>query len=508
VVGSDGFEANYIMRVRKRHHQRILFSSDRDTHHRHRLWGRLFILMMLILVVTAIYQVYKPLPSGLNMFSQARPATEVQFLVDRTYTDDDGKRYMDQQIFDSIFEMIADARRIVLVDMFLFNDFQGQLTETHRPLSGELTAALIAQKQRYPGLEVRVISDPINTIYGGRPSQHFAQLEAAGIPVTLTDLTRLRDSNPAYSAIWRLFIQPFGNSEGELLPNPFGENRVSLRSYLAMFNFKANHRKLIIADKGQDLTALVTSANPHDGSSAHGNVALRFNGAAAWDLFDSEAATLEFSGDVRPVLKLPQMSYVTNTELTVQVVTERAVERAALALIDEANTAEQLDMAMFYLSDRDIIEALKQAAGRGVRLRVLLDPNKDAFGREKNGVPNRPVAHELMQAGATVRWCDTHGEQCHAKWLMHRGAEGQSMMLLGSTNLTRRNLHNLNLETNVILSGPAEAEPLQQGHRWFEERWNNLDDRHYSVDYATYADERFWPRLLYRVMETTGLSTF
>ncbi|HCD06419.1 MAG TPA: phospholipase, partial [Methylophaga sp.] len=79
---------------------------------------------------------------------------------------------------------------------------------------------------------------------------------------------------------------------------------------------------------------------------------------------------------------------------------------------------------------------------------------------------------------------------------------------LGSTNLTRRNLHNLNLETNVILSGPAEAEPLQQGHRWFEERWNNLDDRHYSVDYATYADERFWPRLLYRVMETTGLSTF
>ena len=181
-----------------------------------------------------------------------------------------------------------------------------------------------------------------------------------------------------------------------------------------MFNFKANHRKLIIADKGQDLTALVTSANPHDGSSAHGNVALRFNGAAAWDLFDSEAATLEFSGDVRPVLELPQMSYVTNTELTVQVLTERAVERAALALIDEANTAEQLDMAMFYLSDRDIIEALKQAAGRGVRLRVLLDPNKDAFGREKNGVPNRPVAHELMQAGATVRWCDTHGEQRHA----------------------------------------------------------------------------------------------
>jgi len=466
--------------------------------------------MMLILAFIAVYQVYKPLPPGLDMFSQAQPATEVQFLADRTYTTADGERHMDHQIFDTIFEMIADARRIVLVDMFLFNDFQGQLAETHRPLSDELTAALIAQKQRYPKLEVRVISDPINNIYGGRPSRHFAQLEAAGIPVTLTDLTRLRDSNPVYSAIWRLFIQPFGNSEGELLPNPFGESRVSLRSYLAMFNFKANHRKLIIADKGQELTALVTSANPHDGSSAHGNVALRFNGVAAWDLLESEMAVLDFSGGERPIMALQQSTETAtaNTDMKIQMVSERAVERVTLDIINGANTGEQLDMAMFYLADREIVKALKFAAQRGVMLRVLLDPNKDAFGREKNGVPNRPVAHELLKAGVTIRWCDTHGEQCHAKWLMHRGAEGQSSMLLGSTNFTRRNLHNFNLETSVLLRGPAEAEPLQKGQHWFETRWNNLDGRYYSVDYLTYSDERLWPRLLYRVMEATGLSTF
>ena len=81
-------------------------------------------------------------------------------------------------------------------------------------------------------------------------------------------------------------------------------------------------------------------------------------------------------------------------------------------------------------------------------------------------------------------------------------------MLLGSTNLTRRNLHNLNLETNVILRGSAEAEPLQRGRDWFEERWNNRDERNYSVDYAQYADERLWPRMLYRIMEATGISTF
>ena len=50
---------------------------------------------------------------------------------------------------------------------------------------------------------------------------------------------------------------------------------------------------------------------------------------------------------------------------------------------------------MFYLSERQIVKALITAKERGVNVRVLLDPNKDAFGREKNGIPNRQVASEL-----------------------------------------------------------------------------------------------------------------
>ncbi len=51
-------------------------------------------------------------------------------------------------------------------------------------------------------------------------------------------------------------------------------------------------------------------------------------------------------------------------------------------------------------------------------MRVLLDPNKDAFGFEKSGLPNRQVASELIAAsdGAIkLRWYRTHGEQFHAK---------------------------------------------------------------------------------------------
>lgn len=485
--------------------QRALFGTKKQRKN-HNKWRWLLLLLLLITTAIAFYHVKKPLPAGLAFTGAQHATADVTFLADRTYTVD-GVRQVQQQIFDEVFEMISNARHIIVVDMFLFNDYQGKGAERHRALSDELTGALIAQKKRYPALEIQVISDPINSVYGGIPSRHFTKLKAAGIPVTQTNLSKLRDSNPAYSGFWRLFIQPFGNSEGGWLPNPFGEGEVSARSYLNLMNFKANHRKLIIADDGEELTALVTSANPHDGSSAHDNVALRFDGQAAWDLLASEKAVLAMSDKALPKVELEQSSDNTETNLTVQVVTEQAVEKAALAMINQAKADDKLDMAMFYLSDREIIDALKSAQKRGVTLRVLLDPNKDAFGREKNGIPNRPVAYELTQAGITVRWCDTHGEQCHAKWLMHRGAD-ETTMLLGSTNFTRRNLHNLNLETSVVLKGPANAAPFRRGRSWFDESWYNLYGRHYSVDYENYADERLWPRLLYRTMEATGLSTF
>lgn len=484
--------------------------SGRPKNKRQRRYWRSLILVLLVLwALVAVYNSIRPLPEGLNLAGGFHPARQVHFLADRTYLAEQGQRLSQQTIFDEVFDLIARAERFILVDMFLFNEFQGAGREQHRALSSELTDRLIAQQQRHPQMQVLVVSDPLNTVYGGLPSRQFQRLEAAGISVTLTDLTQLRDSNPLYSSLWRTLVQPWGNGPGDTLPNPFGEGRVSLRSYLALLNFKANHRKLIITDQNNELTALVTSANPHDGSSAHGNVALRFGGPAAWDLLDSEAAVLAFSGGPEPTPNLERPTEgESDSALSVQVVTERAVEDAALNMINGAGSGDLLDLAMFYLSDRDIIRALLRAQERGVVLRVLLDPNKDAFGREKNGVPNRPVAHTLVSAGIPVRWCDTHGEQCHAKWLMRQDSRGESRLLLGSTNFTRRNLHNLNLETSVVLRGPTGTEPLKAAAEWFDESWYNRQDRQYSVDYSEYADERLWPRLLYRTMEATGLGTF
>ena len=137
-----------------------------------------------------------------------------------------------------------------------------------------------------------------------------------------------------------------------------------------------------------------------------------------------------------------------------------------------------------------------------------LDPNRDAFGREKNGVPNRPVAADLRAGDVAVRWCDTHGEQCHAKLLLAHYASGEATLVLGSANFTRRNLQDLNLETSVALRGHEATPAVANAAAWFELLWHNAPGRRYSTDYEAFADESLRKRFRYRVEERTGLSTF
>lgn len=469
----------------------------------------LIFLGICLLFITAFYNVYKPLPKGISFAGEVRSIEEIAFYKDLTWVNTKGKRQSQQEIFDKILSMIDGAKKLIVLDMFLYNDFLGKDQAPYRRLAKEVTDALVAQKIKFPELLIVVITDPINTVYKGMPNSYFERLKSENIYVVFTKLERLRDSNPAYSAFWRLFVEPFGNSSGSLLSNPFGEGRVSLRSYLSMLNFKANHRKVIICDDAESYSALITSANPHDGSSAHGNVAIYFKGPAVSDLLQSEQAVLNFSGGPSlPLMAAAKTKNKLKTEITVQLLTEGKIKDALIANLSQAGGGDKLTMMAFYLSDRDIINELKGAYSRGASVQVLLDPSKDAFGRKKNGIPNRQVAAELVKSDIPVRWSNTHGEQSHTKMLLVEYFSGQSVVILGSANFTRRNLNNLNLETNIAVYGPTNSSLFMDMREFLYSQWNNQDGKKNSVDYINYADNSFVRKLLYRWMEGTGMSTF
>ena len=488
----------------------------------------------LLWVGIACWHAFKPLPEGLHVHGDAVAvdSTSLRFLTDETSASFYGERGTRAGIPDATLELVANARDFLVLDYFLFNSQPGPAGELRheggiRPVAGDLQRALLALRAAQPQLPILVIVDPINSYYRrSRLPPELNALARAGIDVVMTKLDPLRDSNPVYSTTWRMLLGWWlkATNRGRW-PNALdgAGPTVSFGALSRIPHFKANHRKVAITGDGEgSLLGIISSGNPHDASSAHSNVALRLRGEALRPLLHSELAIARMSGwqprAANAALaaiagKAPQAAAtgVPAGDSSVRVLTEGAIRDALLQELGATGQGDAIDIAQFYFSDRLVISALLDAAGRGAAVRVLLDPNKDAFGFEKSGIPNREVASELMVAsdgGVRVRWYRTHGEQFHAKLATIRRG-GRMWLLLGSANFTRRNLGDFNLEADVAVDTPVDGALARSVQEWFDRLWSNRPGtREYTADAELYVEPSQWRYWIYRFMEATGLSTF
>ncbi|PSL45202.1 phosphatidylserine/phosphatidylglycerophosphate/cardiolipin synthase-like enzyme [Salsuginibacillus halophilus] len=441
-------------------------------------------------------------PAGTSFRGPARLDHEAAFLYDVTYQNGDKR---EEQIFPAILNVVAEAESFLLLDMFLFHDAK----ESKFPPRAEvLTDQLIQRKREVPQLQVAVITDRVNTVYGGAPAKHFQRLEHAGIPVIFTETDQLRDSNPLYAPFWRGIFSRINRKEGGSLINPINpkEAKVPLRSYLELVTFKANHRKTIASEK----EAIVASANPHNESAWHSNVAVKFSGTMIEDLLRSEQPILHWSPRPLPAFTNKRTA-VKNEEgdVKARILTESRIKEAVLKAVQAAQAAQGEDIlwiASFYVSERTLMAELKAAAARGVDVRLILDDNEEAFGRKKGGIPNRPAAEELAKAGVNIRWYQTGVEQFHTK-LLFRESEETAQLILGSANFTRRNLNDFNLETNVAFEGSPAAPVFQDASAYLERLWENKDET-FTCASTDQLSKRRLKQSAYQLQERSGLSTF
>lgn len=462
---------------------------------------------LLIWLIATLAGWRRSMPSGLSMASPLRGAADITFLTDLTYLHD-GQLRSEQHILPAIKDLISEAESFIIVDIFLYNDLHNNSTAFPR-LSREVTDALLTAKNRRPALELLIISDPTNTGYGSYINSYFQELEAAGATVVLTNLDRLPDSNILYAGFWNLLGKPLAHLTAGpgRLPSPFGSQapRFSLGSWLQLFNFKANHRKVVVTDKG----GLITSANnSHDASAANSNIAFRFSGPLLVDLLKSESAVCELS-DCRPEVKLAPAPAARPSNVGLQLLTEGKIKEILLADLQNCRPPTTLWLAMFYVADRQVVAALLAAALRGITVNLILDANRDAFGHRKNGVPNRPVAAWLKKKSAgriNIRWYASHDEQFHTKLILLTGPHG-SVIMGGSANLTRRNIADYNLETCLRIISPPKHALNQEVLGYFHRLWNN-EDGEFTVDYEKWADNSVWKYWQYQLQERSGLSLF
>ncbi len=462
--------------------------------------------VMGLLIIPIFFGFTTQAPKGTSYNSPVSSVSDIRLLYDLTYMK--GKVLIrDQRILEEQLQMVGEAKDFIVADLFLYNDYYDTERYLFPNSTQRLTNALIEQKKKYPKLKAYVITDEINNSYGSTLNGQFQQMKENGIQVIITDLNKIRDSNPLYSGYYRTYIKPFGLGETGWLENPFGDNgpEVNIRNYLKLLNFKANHRKVLITDQ----SAMVSSSNPHDGSAYHSNIAFQFRGEAVKYLLEAEKAVAAFSGTEITEMEYQYDPSEVRKGTEVQILTEDKIRDKILERIEDTESGDEINLGMFYLTHREIIQKLIEASGRGVEVKIILDPNRDAFGYEKSGIPNRQAALELLKKSKNkiqLRWYLTHGEQYHSK-ILAVYQKDETTLIGGSANYTRRNLDNYNLEADLMVT-VLKTDPLAIDFKsYFDRIWQNRDGI-YTGDYTEYEDDSHWKGSIYRLQEKTGLSTF
>lgn len=110
-----------------------------------------------------------------------------------------------------------------------------------------------------------------------------------------------------------------------------------------------------------------------------------------------------------------------------------------------------------------LVEALIEAKGRGVSVRVILDQEIKSE-RSRKGAPmkNLRAYHVLKENGVSVSF-DTLGKRTHAKLLVI----DEEVVILGSTNWSREALDQ-NYEANVWVRSPEMARSITEDFKKIE----------------------------------------
>ena len=463
-------------------------------------------IFALIYIAVIVWHTFKPLPKGISFEGNLHKTDTVEMVTDLTFAQDKQGKGMvhENNIFEAVYTMIEEAEDFVVVDFFLFDGYYDE-KEDFPKIADTLSTTLANKKKENPDMPIVFITDPLNRGYGSYENEWFKKLRDAGVEIVYTDLDPLRDSTPIYSGIYRTFFQWFDiGGEGWIANATASEApKMTIASYMTLLNIKANHRKAVVTDK----EALVTSSNPHDASGFHGNIALKVTGPVINDILKAEEAVSLYSGGP----KLPRVEVKeSDGEYKVQYVTEKKILDALLADLAETKEGDKIWLGMFFIAKRDIVNALIDAANRGVEINMILDPNENSFGQEKSGLPNRPVVQEMVEDSKgkiNVRWYNTVIGQYHTKaiWIQ---SEDHTIISSGSGNYTERTLDDYNLENNLRVIAPNDSELVGEMEDYFERLWNN-ENAIYTVDLEEFQDKfTWWQRWIYTFQKSIKVTTY
>ena len=517
-----------------------------------------------IIAFTVSCSTIKTPPLGINYESPIRETENAEFHYDLTYLDKDGNIQYDRNLWDATYKVIDNAKDYLIVEMFLFNDLYNKDKEHFPEFAKEYTERLVKKQKENPNLKVYILADENNNFYGAFEHPFITSMKNAGINVIIVDIFKLKDTFPWYSPIWRTFIKPMGNPQNKgWITNFYGDMwpKLTIRNLLRALNVKADHKKVFLNEK----EVVVSSANIHDPSYFHENIAIYTDGPIVKDVLHNLQLVAKFSdseinvdGSDRRMENImnsgsndktetdektlnsenqkennvkqinneeneqnvkektsinSEKNSITDTEghtYKIQYLTEGAIGKHLDEDIDSLKAGDELLMGMYFLADKGVIDRLIKASNRGVKIRIIFDRSRDAFGMSTNGLPNKPVSKKLKKktkGKIEIKWYFTNNEQYHTKITLMKKTDGSVIINAGSANLIKKNIRGYIMDSNFRILTTQDSKISKDVYTYFDRLWENKDGL-FTINFDDEPTTSGFSDFMYKILDATQLGSF
>ena len=517
-----------------------------------------------IIAFTVSCSTIKTPPLGINYESPIRETENAEFHYDLTYLDKDGNIQYDRNLWDATYKVIDNAKDYLIVEMFLFNDLYNKDKEHFPEFAKEYTERLVKKQKENPNLKVYILADENNNFYGAFEHPFITSMKNAGINVIIVNIFKLKDTFPWYSPFWRTFIKPMENPQNKgWITNFYGDMwpKLTIRNLLRALNVKADHKKVFLNEK----EVVVSSANIHDPSYFHENIAIYTDGPIVKDVLHNLQLVAKFSdseinvdGSDRRMENIMNSSSndktetdektlnsenqkennvkqinneeneqnvkektsinseknsITDTEghtYKIQYLTEGAIGKHLDEDIDSLKAGDELLMGMYFLADKGVIDRLIKAANRGVKIRIIFDRSRDAFGMSTNGLPNKPVSKKLKKktkGKIEIKWYFTNNEQYHTKITLMKKTDGNVIINAGSANLIKKNIRGYIMDANFRILTTQNSKISKDIYEYFDRLWENKDGL-FTLNFDDEPTTGGFSDFMYKILDATQLGSF
>jgi phosphatidylserine/phosphatidylglycerophosphate/cardiolipin synthase-like enzyme len=342
--------------------------------------------------------------------------------------------------------------RLFTSDIFPWADgtMKGRVNDQQRHVSSALQEILASSK-----------SEISFSIYGvSKQSWFFTLLDQ--IKDTKRKAQAVVDQKKGRGGEWD--SENFTYRDTAFLPEHMGHRHVISNMGLEKSRASGSimHNKFMIVDRSKVWMGSANISNTCLGAEYNANASILVESEAVAKMYNSEFEQMfrrqKFSIRKDQLTSNDPIVFGDGTEVAVFFSPQaNTIHKAIVPFVEQ--TKFTLDIAMFYLTHPDVAEAIRRAANRGVRVRLLYDALAASHSSSMH--------LWLQERGVDVR-VENWGGKMHMKSAI---SDGQHI-IIGSMNWSRAGDSKNDENTMVIRNNPKLGKEMQQ---YFERLWTTLN---------------------------------